>query len=58
MDQNQTLLFFTQLKNEPEVSDRLGKSSFKDFVRNMKFDDFVFDSLERKFQTITANLLP
>ena len=57
LDQNETLKFFSELKSDQGKTEKLYQFSFKAFVKNLIFDDQMFDSLEVKFKTIKENML-
>lgn len=57
LDQNETLRFFSELKTDQAKAEKLYQFSFKDFVKNLIFDDQMFDSLEVKFKTIKENMM-
>ena len=57
IDQNETLRFFSELKADPQKAERLYHVNFKDFIKNLIFDDQMFDALEIKFKTIKENLM-
>ena len=57
LDQNETLRFFSELKTDQSKAEKLYLYNFKEFVKNLNFDDQIFDSLEVKFKTIKENMM-
>jgi hypothetical protein len=53
----QTLNFFSDLKVNPIRIEKLNESNFKQFTRQLIFDDALFESLEVKFKTIKDNMI-
>lgn len=54
MDFNATLKFFSELKNDRERVRALEEGGFKDFVRNLRFDEAGFERFESKHRAINA----
>ncbi len=57
LDQNETLKFFCELKVDQVKASKLYQNSFKVFIKNLIFDEALFESLEIKFKTIKENLV-
>lgn len=51
-DMNETLKFFSELKNEEKPSKQLKETNFKFFAENFKFDDKLFEELELKYKAL------
>lgn len=55
-DFNETLKFFSELKNDPTKLSFLQGDKFKDFVFHLTFDHSEFEDFENKHQAINAAL--
>lgn len=53
---NDTLRFFSEIKNENSLESKMKKQSFKLFVKNFIFDEALFSELENKFNIIKDNI--
>lgn len=49
---NETLKFFSELKVDEKLMEKLNHSSFKRFVRNLKFEDDFVKQIKIKYDAI------